>query len=91
MKQKLDKACHDSGQCETNDIKIKGQILATDQVDDIELTLAPSGSYPSSMHKKLLDALFAAVNKMAKCDKTSHKGSASCANPMVFCPGKATY
>ncbi|KAF9731758.1 hypothetical protein PMIN01_10775 [Paraphaeosphaeria minitans] len=87
-KQKPNKACHDSGQCETNDIKMKGQLLSTDQANNIELTLGPDGSYPSDMRRKLLDALFAAVNGMAKCEKTKHKGSSSCPNPMVFCPAK---
>lgn len=81
---KLAEACHESGQCETNDIEMDGQIISTDTVNNIKLTLGPDGAYPTWIRNGLLDALFAAVKEIAKCEDTTHKPT--CPNPMVFCP-----
>lgn len=83
---KLYEVCHESGQCETNDIKMDGQLLSTDSAENIELTLGPDGSYPTWIRNGLVDALIAAVHAIAKCEDTTHKPT--CPNPMVYCPGK---
>ncbi|KAF2711938.1 hypothetical protein K504DRAFT_428853 [Pleomassaria siparia CBS 279.74] len=80
----LGQACHESGQCETSEISIKGQLLSSSTVNNIVLTLGPSGAYPTWIRNGLLDSMYAAVKAIAKCEETTH--TSTCANPMVYCP-----
>ena len=87
--QSLRNACHPTGNCETNDIILKGQLIGegtTTTVDNVELTLSPHGSYRESHRSSLLDLMESAVRQVAKCEEYSHK--TPCPNPMVFCPCK---
>ena len=54
--------------------------------EDKVVTLNPSGSYPTWIHRGLFDALRAAVNKVAKCRKVDV--TERCADAMGYCPGE---
>lgn len=83
---KLGEVCRESGQCQTNDITMEGQVLTKETAENIELTLGPAGAYPTWIRNGLLDGLMAAVKEIAKCEEITH--DAPCPNPMVFCPNE---
>ncbi|CAI6339862.1 unnamed protein product [Periconia digitata] len=89
--QSLRDACHPTGNCETNDIELKGQLIGkgtTTNVKNVELTLSPHGLYRESHREDLLDLLEYAVRQVAECEEYTHKSP--CPNPAVFCPSDST-
>jgi hypothetical protein len=61
-------ACHESGQCETNDIEMDGQLIEPGrggEVKDIKVILEPDGEYPTWIRNGLVDTLRAAVKAIA--------------------------
>ncbi|PVI04690.1 hypothetical protein DM02DRAFT_518341, partial [Periconia macrospinosa] len=89
--EKLKDACHKTGNCETNDIVIKGQLIGRGRgssVDNVELTLEPHGSYRESHRDNLLSLMEKAVREVMKCEEYTH--TTTCANPMGFCPSRTT-
>lgn len=75
--------------CDTGDISLDGQLIAAGngEVDDITVTIHPSGSYPTWIHNGLLDALRGAVKAVADCKDVTHKSD--CPNPAVYCPSES--
>jgi hypothetical protein len=78
--------CHTSGQCETNDIELTGQLFKSESVDDIKVTLGPSGEYPTWIHNGLLDALAAAAKTVAKCESGTYTNRCFGSTAMAYCP-----
>lgn len=90
--EKLGEVCHESGQCETNDITIDGQLIQAGRggdVSDITVTLGPDGEYPTWIRNGLLDSLKAAVLSMAKCEDVTNIDDCSYASAMAYCPRKS--
>ncbi|KAI1378717.1 hypothetical protein F4677DRAFT_465844 [Hypoxylon crocopeplum] len=88
--QNISEKCSTVGTCDTGDISLDGQLIAAGNgaVDDITVTIHPSGSYPTWIHNGLIDALHAAVKAVADCQDVTHKSD--CPNPAVYCPTKST-
>lgn len=87
--ESLRNACHTTGNCETNEIVLKGQLIGkgtTTNVKNIELSLWPDGEYREFHRGDLLKVLESAVRKVAKCEDYTHKSP--CSNAMAYCPCK---
>ena len=70
--QQLATLCSESGQCDTGSVDITGYYLVQGQNQIAEtVTINPSGIYPTWIHRGLFEALAAAVNAVAKCEKTT--------------------
>lgn len=85
----LAKACSTQGQCDTSTIDFKGQLVAAglgSEVDDITVSVEPSGAYPTWIHNGLIDGLAAAVKAVAECEDITN--TPTCPNPAVYCPAK---
>lgn len=70
MFAKLAGVCHESGQCETNEIDFSGWWIEAGNNGDMEpitVKMGPSGSYPTWIRNGLVDTLKAAVMAGAKC------------------------
>jgi hypothetical protein len=70
MFAKLYDACHETGQCETNEITLDGWWQASGlngEMGPITVTMGPSGAYPTWIRNGLVDTLKAAVVAGAKC------------------------
>ncbi|ORY08484.1 hypothetical protein BCR34DRAFT_11899 [Clohesyomyces aquaticus] len=70
MFKRMQSVCHESGNCETNDITFDGWYMAPGNnapMGPIVVTMAPSGSYPTWIRNGLVDSLQAAVKAVAKC------------------------
>ncbi|EDU39759.1 hypothetical protein PtrSN002B_001240 [Pyrenophora tritici-repentis] len=78
--------CHESGQCETNDIDLKGMLITPSRVDAIKVTLGPHGAYPTWIRNGLVDALGAAARTVAKCEKGTHVDKCFGTTAMAYCP-----
>ncbi|CAI6332665.1 unnamed protein product [Periconia digitata] len=90
--KRLREACHTTGQCETNDIVIKGQDIGKGRgsdVKNVELTLEPQGSYRESHRDNLLTLLEAAVREVAVCEEYTH--TSTCSFTMGYCPSRTTH
>ncbi|KAF2245815.1 hypothetical protein BU26DRAFT_488467 [Trematosphaeria pertusa] len=83
---KLGEVCHESGQCETNDIELDGIIWSSNDQTEIKVTLGPDGEYPTWIRNGLLDGLKAAVQTVAKCEETTYHNS--CGFSPYYCPAK---
>ncbi|KAI0397648.1 hypothetical protein F5Y17DRAFT_414061 [Xylariaceae sp. FL0594] len=86
---KLVERCHDEGLCDTGSIDLQGQLIdpgAGGEVDDITVTVEPSGAYQEPLHNALLDALRAAVHFMAKCEDVTN--TPTCPSTMTYCPSE---
>ncbi|KNG48169.1 hypothetical protein TW65_05077 [Stemphylium lycopersici] len=82
--------CHESGQCETNPIELKGQLFKSESVDDIKVTLGPDGSYPTWIRNGLIDTLAAAAKEVAKCEDGTYTNRCFGTTAMAYCPQRKT-
>ncbi|KAF1943690.1 hypothetical protein EJ02DRAFT_421116 [Clathrospora elynae] len=78
--------CHESGQCETNDVKLNTFIYSANTANTLEVTIGPDGSYPTWIRNGLLDTLAAAVRTMAKCENGTYTDRCRGTNAMAYCP-----
>jgi hypothetical protein len=93
MFDRLVEICHESGQCETNDIELEGQLIAPGRggsVDNIKVILGPDGEYPTWIRNGLVDALRAAVKSISKCEDITHTNDCAGTTAMAYCPGKSS-
>lgn len=85
-------ACSTQGQCDTNSIEIRGDIInpGLSFTTGETLTINPSGSYPTWIHNGLIDTLSAAVKAIAECKDV--KTTPACyGNAMAYCPCKSLF
>ena len=82
--------CHESGQCETNDIELTSQLFSSETVKAIKVTLGPNGNYPTWIRNGLLDALGAAARVVAKCEDGTYTNTCPGTTAMAYCPRKKT-
>lgn len=82
--------CHESGQCETNDLELTAQLFKSESVDDIKVTLGPQGAYPTWIRNGLIDALAAAAKEVAKCESGTYTNRCFGSTAMAYCPQTQT-
>ncbi|KAF1934940.1 hypothetical protein EJ02DRAFT_362609 [Clathrospora elynae] len=82
--------CHESGQCETNDIELNTLKYYTDSFNTLKVTIGPDGSYPTWIRNGLIDTLAAAVRTMAKCESGTYTDHCMSNTAMAYCPGRQT-
>ncbi|KAL4732971.1 hypothetical protein BDV11DRAFT_214583 [Aspergillus similis] len=86
---KLNKVCSTQGQCDTNPFTLNGQLVEPGlggSVNNLILTVNPSGAYPTWIHNGLIDTLYAAVTTLADCYEVTN--TPTCPSPMTYCPSK---
>ncbi|KAF1847650.1 uncharacterized protein K460DRAFT_374662 [Cucurbitaria berberidis CBS 394.84] len=71
MMEAVSPICHEEGQCETNDIELKIQLLTSDTVTDLIVTIGPDGEDPTWIRNGLLDTLGAAYCPRTKTSFTT--------------------
>ncbi|PGH16235.1 hypothetical protein AJ80_05258 [Polytolypa hystricis UAMH7299] len=87
--KKLDAACYTEGVCNTRPFELKGQIHSKglgSTSNNIKLIVNPDGAYPTWIHNGLLQALHAAVKKVAKCKNITSRPK--CSFTQGYCPHK---
>lgn len=85
----LGDACATTGQCDTSTRTLDGQLIAAGRgssVEDITVSIDPSGAYPVWIRNGLIDILKATVKEVAKCEDITN--TPTCPNPAVFCPAE---
>lgn len=82
--------CHESGQCETNDIDLKSQLFSSETVTDIKVTVGPDGSYPTWIRNGLVDVLRASAKAVAKCEDGTYTNTCPGSTAMAYCPRTKT-
>lgn len=82
--------CHESGQCETNDIELHAQFFKSESVENLDITIGPDGEYPTWIRNGLVDVLHAAVASIAKCESGTYTNQCFGSSAMAYCPRKKT-
>ncbi|KAH7377620.1 hypothetical protein BKA66DRAFT_422058 [Pyrenochaeta sp. MPI-SDFR-AT-0127] len=82
--------CHESGQCETNDLEMKAQLFSSESVKNLIITIGPDGEYPTWIRNGLLDTLGAAAKTVAKCTDGTYTNTCPGVSAMAYCPRKKT-
>ncbi|EOA83352.1 uncharacterized protein SETTUDRAFT_94495 [Exserohilum turcica Et28A] len=80
--------CHESGQCETNEIELEGRLTTPDSINEIKVTLGPDGSYPTWIRNGLVDILALAVKEVAQCETGTYTNKCFGTTAMAYCPQK---
>ncbi|KAI8931333.1 hypothetical protein NX059_011674 [Plenodomus lindquistii] len=82
--------CHESGQCETNDIELKSMLMSSEGADALKITLGPDGTYPTWIRNGLVDALGAAIKAVAKCETGTYTNKCFGSTAMAYCQQRKT-
>ncbi|KAH4061665.1 hypothetical protein HBI70_199300 [Parastagonospora nodorum] len=82
--------CHESGQCETNEIEMKSRFWKSENNHNLKVTLGPHGTYPVWIRNGLVDLLGVAVKAIAKCTSGTYTNTCPGVTAMAYCPRKKT-
>ncbi|OAL01009.1 hypothetical protein IQ06DRAFT_135897 [Phaeosphaeriaceae sp. SRC1lsM3a] len=85
---KLGEVCHESGQCETNDLTLKSTQWSADSNPELKITLGPDGTYPTWIRNGLIDTLGRSIKAVAKCKEVTYTNKCFGTTAMAYCPQK---